>query len=83
MVGDEGAIHLPDFDLQGISDEPAPNEIIVLSLEAFETAPLSEDLVVEIFLVVLEIVPDRCACSRLDLENVVIAILVDTPTINL
>ncbi len=48
MVGDEGAVHASDFELEGVLDEPTADQVVILSFETLELALFLVDGVVHI-----------------------------------
>lgn len=83
MVGDEGAVHPANFNLHHVLEEPTPNKIEVLPLEALELAPLLVDIVVQVVQIVGHIVANRRAGPRFDLENIGLVVLVVAQTVDL
>jgi hypothetical protein len=83
MICDEGSIHFANFQLKGIFYEGSPNEIVVLSFEAFEVASDLMDGVVFVEFPILDVVADGAAGSGFDLEDEGVAVLVDVATIDL
>jgi hypothetical protein len=83
VVGDEGAVHATDLQLEGVFHECAPDEVVVLPLEALEITLEVSDGIVLVELPVLDVVSDGADSSGFDLEDEGIAVLIDVPAIYL
>lgn len=83
MIGDEGTVHPTDFKLEGILDEPTPDEIVVLALERLKLTLLLVNGIVHILLIPLHIISNRRTRSRLYLKHKRSPRLVIVMTVNL
>ena len=83
MICNKSAIHSSDFELESVFYKTAPNQVVVLSLEALESALLLINWIIHVLGISLDVVPNRCTGSGLYFKDEWFSLFINIATVNL